>query len=93
MASFYLTFTENQKNYVEKYWGDIRNIEDDKAQEIVEELLDDELGKDVKVTNAFFVDDENIFYETDEQTDDSDDECRMFTDKYLSTIGMSKSDF
>ena len=93
MASFYLNLSEEQKNYVEKYWGDVRNIGDDKAQEIVEELLDGELNEDDVIKTAFWSDEESIFYEIEDKDEDEDDMCREWSERYLNSLGMSMRDF
>lgn len=88
----YLVLTEEQKKYVEEYWGPILEIGDDKAQEIVEELLDGELDEDDVIEMAFWSDEESIFYEVADE-EDSDDIPRGWTESYLNSIGMSMKDF
>lgn len=81
--------TEEKKAYIEQYWGPIDALGDKEAQEIAQEVIADE------ITDAYFEDDETIYYTYEFEDEDYDEDAPYpaFTPEYLRYIGMSMSDF
>lgn len=85
----HLDITEERRQYIETHWGAIETLDNNDAQEIAQKYIADE------ITYAKFEDEETIYYEYDmwDESPESFEPYPEWSDEYLSTLGMSMSDF
>ena len=85
-----LTITEEMKEKIEHWWKKpISELTDVDAITIVEEFVDVDNVKD-----AWFSTEDEIYYTLEEEEEPEDDDIApAWTEEYLNTLGMNKSDF